>query len=229
MRLWQRMWCCVFLWALAGCCLAPGWCGEEPVSLFDGETLAGWTRANGQPVSGGWVVEEGLLQRKSKAGDLFTAREYADFTFEIEWKVAVKGNSGIKYRFTRYEGMQNGPEYQLLDDDGHPDAKAGEGDRRTACLYDILKADTADVVRPAGEWNTTRIVARGSVVEHWLNGKMVLRYDADTDAFREAVQRSKFSKVPDYGAKRSGRIMLQDHGDPVWFRNIRITEHPRDP
>lgn len=199
----------------------------EPVSLFNGRDLAGWTNGARQPVTKGWVVDDGCLHRKSGGGSIFTEDEYLNFIFEFEWKIAPKGNSGIKYRFGRYGGMQNGPEYQILDDAGHPDATRGGGQRKAACLYDILAADTADVTKPAGEWNTGRIVARGPVVEHWLNGKMVLTYDSRTPEFKAAVKDSKFyKKAPDYGTPLRGRIHIQDHGDLVWYRNIRISVLP---
>lgn len=196
----------------------------KPVTLFDGTSLDGWTTGDGKPVTAGWVVEDGCIVRKQKGGDLFLAGTWSDFDLTLEWKIAEKGNSGIKYRFTSYTGGQNGPEYQLLDDEGHPDGKAGAGKRRTACLYDILPADTATVYRKPGEWNTSRIVARGPVVEHWLNGTCVLRYDSSTEDFRKAVQDSKFRKDADYAARPAGRILFQDHGDPVWFRSITLTD-----
>lgn len=196
----------------------------ERKPLFNGVDLQGWTRRDGTPMVEGWVVEDGCIHRAGKGGDLFTNRDYADFILELEWKIAPKGNSGIKYRFGATGVGPNGLEYQILDDAQHPDGKLGAGKRRTACLYDILAGDTGDAYRQPGEWNTTRIVARGSQLEHWLNGVCILRCDTDTEAFREAVRQSKFAKDPAYGSRRSGRIMLQDHGDPVWFRNLAITE-----
>ncbi len=196
------------------------------VLLFDGTSLTGWTTGSGGAVTKGWVVEDGCMHRKTRGGSLFTAKEYTNFIFEFEWKVASGSNSGIKYRYTSYGKMQNGPEYQVLDDGKHPDGKRGSGKRLAASLYDILAADTAEVKRPTGEWNQGKIVARGPVVEHWLNGKLVLRYDSSTDEFRAAVAKSKFKAHPDYAAKQTGRIMLQDHNDPVWYRNIAITELP---
>lgn len=196
----------------------------ERVSLFDGNSLEGWTTRDGKPMTQGWVVEDLCIYRADRGGDLFTAKGYGDFIFEFEWKVAPKSNSGVKYRYTQYGSSWNGPEYQVLDDAGHPDAQLGRGTRKAACLYDILAADTADVYRQPGAWNQGKIVARGSKVEHWLNGKLVLAYDADTPAFKEAVQGSKFMKNPDYASRPAGRIMLQDHNDPVWYRNLFITE-----
>lgn len=195
----------------------------KKVSLFDGKTLNGWTDAKGNPAKTGWIVEDGCIHRASKGGDLFAPGEYGDFIFEFEWKISPKGNSGIKYRYTRYGKMTNGPEYQILDDDGHPDGQKGAGKRKTACLYDIMKADTEGVVRAPGAWNQGRIVARESVVEHWLNGKKVLSYDTSTEVFRKALDGSKFASTGDYAKKSPGRIMLQDHSDPVWYRKLYVT------
>ncbi len=196
------------------------------VSLFDGQTLDGWTKQDGKPIEKGWVVEDGTIYRNDSGGSLHTAKEYTNFIFDIEWKISPKGNSGIKYRFTKYGNSWNGPEYQVLDDAGHPDAKLGDGKRKVACLYDILAADTSGVYKEPGEWNQTRIVAYGPIVQHWLNGKMVLQYNTDTQEFKDAVQASKFKDYPNYAAIQTGRIHLQDHNDPVWYRNISMIELP---
>lgn len=197
----------------------------EPVSLFNGRDLSGWTDAAGKPVTGdGWRVEDGVLHRAGKGGDIFSEKEYGDFTLEFEWKLAAGGNSGVKYRVRAYEGKGIlGFEYQLLDDERHPDGRAGTT-HRTAALYDLLPASGEVVVNPPGEWNTSKIVVKGTRIEHWLNGKRVLEVDVATDAFREARGKSKFRGVPGFGENLRGRIMLQDHGDEVWFRNLRITE-----
>jgi len=213
--------------ACMAACATRGFAQEavgDKVSLFDGKTLAGWTTGSGKPMEQGWVIEDGCLHRKSRGGDIFSAKAYTNFIFELEWKISPKGNSGIKYRYTTYGKSSNGPEYQILDDAGHPDGSKGAGKRRSACLYDIMVADTAEVYKEAGQWNTAKIVARGHKVEHWLNDKLVLSYDSSTDAFREAVQQSKFKANADYASKLTGRIMLQDHGNLVWYRNIAITE-----
>ena len=200
---------------------------EGFVALFDGKTLKGWTTNGGQPMEKGWVVKNGEIYRESRGGDIFTAKTYANFDFRIDWKVAEGSNSGIKYRFTKYTKPSNGPEYQVLDDDKHPDAKKGDGQRKAACLYDIMAADTKGILNAVGKWNSSRIVANGPRVEHWLNGKKVLEYDTSSEAFKKAVMNSKFRGFkPLYGTIHTGRIMLQDHSDPVWYRNIRIKVLP---
>jgi hypothetical protein len=198
----------------------------DPVPLFDGKDLNGWTAADGKPVKAGWVVEEGgVLHRASKGGDIYTAKEYGDFEFSFEWKIAPGGNSGVKYRVTTYEKKGNlGPEYQLLDDSKHPDAKVGP-QRQSASLYDFMAPDAkTKKLNPPGEWNTSKIVARGTKLEHWLNGTKVVEMDTASDAWKAAHAKSKFKDVPDFAKNAKGRILIQDHGDESWFRNLTIKE-----
>ena len=198
----------------------------DPVTLFNGKDLTGWTTIDGKPMTAGWVVEkDGVLHRATKGGDLYTAKEYADFEFAWEWKIASGGNSGIKYRITPYEKKGPiGPEYQLLDDEKHADAKVGP-QRQTASLYDFVPPDAAaKKLNPPGEWNTSKVVVRGSKIEHWLNGAKVLEMDTAGDAWKAAHKKSKFRDVPTFAQNLKGRIMLQDHGDEVWFRNLTIKE-----
>lgn len=199
----------------------------EPAALFNGKDLSGWTTADGKPATAsasGWSVEDGALRRAGKAGDIFTAEEYGDFTLTWEWKIAAGGNSGVKYRVRSYPGK--GPlgfEYQLLDDVKHSDAKVGP-QRQTASLYDILPPDAAAKhLKAPGEWNTSKIVVSGTRIEHWLNGVKVLETDTASEEFKKARAASKFKDVKGFGENAKGRVMLQDHGDEVWFRNILLT------
>lgn len=194
----------------------------KPVSLFDGKTLDGWVTAAGKPVTAGWVVVDGTIHRADKGGDIYAAKQYNDFVLEFEWKVAEGGNSGVKYRFGKYAGGIVGPEYQVLDDAKHPDAKVGKK-RQTASLYDILEPNEQKAMKPIGQWNTAKVVAKGSKIEHWLNGVKVVDVDLTSEAFKAALAKSKFKNSPDFGTKE-GKIMLQDHGDKVWYRNITIVE-----
>ena len=198
----------------------------EPVPLFNGKDLTGWTTADGKPVTAGWVVADGgVLHRASKGGDLYTAKEFGDFELTFDWKIAPAGNSGVKYRVTAYEkkGLL-GPEYQLLDDEKHPDSKVGP-QRQTASLYDFTAPDaTLKKLNPPGEWNTTKIVARGTKFEHWLNGVRVLEMDTASESWKAAHAKSKFKGVPAFAQNARGRILLQDHGDEIWFRNMTIRE-----
>lgn len=196
-------------------------------SLIHEGGMKGWTLRDGKPVQTGWEVQkDGILHRSGKGGDIYTERTFTNFVFEFEWKVAPGSNSGIKYRVAEYGKSTLGPEYQVLDDDRHPDARVREGRRKAAGLYDLFPASLAKNLSPVGKWNTGRIVANGSKVEHWLNGVRVLAYDTASAEYEEARAGSKFGKISNFGKIHTGRIMLQDHGDPVWYRNLRIRELP---
>lgn len=196
---------------------------SKPVQLFDGKSLRGWVTAAGKPATTGWVVADGVLHRQSKGGDLYTEKEYGDFILELEWKIAEGGNSGVKYRVTKYNpGGNLGPEYQMIDDQKHRDG--AQGTHQTAALYDILGTNDQKKLNPAGQWNHTRIVARGTTFEHWLNGKKVVEMDTASDLWKEKVAASKFKNTKGFAQNKKGKIMLQDHGDKVWFRNITIQE-----
>lgn len=199
----------------------------KPLPLFDGLTLNGWVDGEGDPIkAGGWVADEGALHRKDKGGSIYTELEYGDFEFNLEWKIAEGGNSGIKYRVKKYDKALLGPEYQVLDDDKHPDGQKREGRRKSAALYDFFKCNDQKQLAAVGEWNKTKIVARGSTFEHWLNGKKVLAYDTTGEDWKREHALSKFNKIKDFNQNPWGRIMLQDHGDLVWYRNISIKPLP---
>lgn len=185
-------------------------------SLFNGRDLAGWVTGKGG-ASTNWVVEDGVLHRKSGGGDIVTTKEYSDFELEFEWKISEKGNSGIKYRF--YNNY--GPEYQVLDDKGHSNGK--DPFTSAASMYLIAKPDAEKELKPVGEFNTGKIIAKGSHIEHWLNGRKVLEMEVGSEEWNQRKNGSKFKKVKDFGTG-SGKILLQDHGDLVWYRNIRIRE-----
>jgi hypothetical protein len=210
-----------FTLPLALLCLAAR--AAEPISLFDGQSLAGWTNAAGGPPGAGWVVQEGAIHRQAAGGDLYWSREVGDFDFRFEFKIAPKGNSGVKYRVATIGKEILGPEYQVLDDAGHPDAKVGPT-RQTASFYDI-KAPSADKpTRPAGEWNEGRIVAKGTRLEHWLNGVKVAELDTASDEWKALKAKSKFRNKAGFGESPRGRLFLQDHGDKVWYRRLQLTE-----
>jgi len=195
--------------------------------LWDGKTFDGWRsfRYDAAPTNG-WSIQDGVLtlSRDSKAGDLITREVFGDFELELEFKISPAGNSGIKYFVADLKrGNALGPEFQILDDDRHPDAKLGrDGNRKTGSLYDVIPAPADKVLKPVGEWNTARIVSRGSVVEHWLNGVMTVRYDRASPEFAAQVAKSKFAKEKTFAQAEKGHILLQDHIDPVSYRAIRI-------
>ncbi len=176
----------------------------------------------------GWKVEEGVLSVKSRekerGGDIITKEEYADFELSVDFRITEGANSGIKYFFTRYEeGGWLGLEYQLLDDANHPDAKEGrDGNRLQGTLYDMFPLEQK-LENNVGQWNTARIVAKGSSVTHYLNGVKILSFDRTSDRFFEAWKLSKYKdSKPAFGQVKSGHILLQDHGDEVFFKNIKI-------
>lgn len=202
---------------------------EGWVPLFDGKTLAGWGDLEGEPVPG-WTVRDGTiclppLEEGEKVGSLYTQREYGDFVLEFEWRIALEGNSGVKYRMRDYDGRYLGPEYQILDNTGDRGRGPRTHGNTTGALYVLHPVDLSRwKVKPLDEWNHSRIVARGTRFEHWLNGEKLLEVDTATEAFRAAVARSKFRRWPHYAQNPRGRIMLQSHGSGVRFRRLRIRE-----
>jgi hypothetical protein len=189
--------------------------------LFDGRSLDQWRGYKSDRVPAGWQPVDGALTRVGAAGDLITRDVFGDFELELEWMVVEGGNSGIMYRVTEEaaETYQTGPEMQVLDDARHPDG----GSRLTAAgaVYGLYPAP-AGVVKPAGEWNAVRIVVQGNHVEHWLNGIEVATYELGSPDWMARVAGSKFRRWPGYGRAAAGHIALQDHGDRVAYRSIRI-------
>jgi hypothetical protein len=196
--------------------------------LFDGTSINGW-RAYKRPDASGtrWNVENGLLTIDPSDGkdtrgalDIISTGQYDRFELAWEWKVAEGGNSGLKYFVLEDMDSAIGHEYQLIDDERHADAKIGPH-RQTAAFYDVLPASNRPM-RPAGEFNQSRVVSNGTTVDHYLNGTRVLHYELDSPALREAIAKSKFKDVARFGKLQSGHILLQDHGNRVWYRNIKI-------
>lgn len=211
--------------------------------LFDGRSTAGWRNAHGDSFpEKGWEVRNGELivlesggGEAAHGGDIVTVDQYADFDFRVDFKLSPGANSGIKYNVTEKLGTPGrgsaiGLEYQLLDDEAHPDAKQGvAGNRKLAALYDLMPVPEDKPFNGIGEWNTARIVSRGNHVEHWLNGTKVLEYERGSEQFRELVAKSKYKIYPGFGEAASGHILLQDHGNTVSFRNIKIKGDPIAP
>ncbi len=192
------------------------------VPLFDGKSLAGWVDGSGKPMaSGGWVVEDGTLHLKhaSRPGNLLSEKEYENFILDWEWKLQKGGNNGVKYRVKRFDkGGLLGPEYQMIDD---ASKAAGKPYYQTAAIYNIQEPAADKPLNPPGEWNHSRVVADGTKLEHYLNGKLVAAIDTASDEWAKRKGTSKFSKVQGFG-EGAGKIMLTDHTDAVWYRNIRI-------
>jgi hypothetical protein len=198
---------------------ADGW-----TVLFDGTSLDHWRGYRRADVPSGWQIEGDALAfvPGSQGGDLITREQFGDFELELEWRISPGGNSGIFYRGTEDHRSiwQTAPEYQVLDDDRHPDAR--NRTHRAADLYNLIESNERKALSPVGEWNRTRIVARGNHVEHWLNDEKVVEFQKGTDEWRQMVAASKFASIPDFARFDRGHIGLQDHGDRVWYRNIRI-------
>jgi Domain of Unknown Function (DUF1080) len=193
--------------------------------LFDGSTLAGWHAYHGTGTPTGWRAADGLLTRVGGGGDLVTDEQYANFELALDWNVAPGSNSGIIYRITDAgeATYMTGPEYQVLDDARHPDGKSPL--TSAAAVYGLYPTPRG-IVKPAGEWNAARLVVNGNHVEHWLNGVRVAQYELGSPEWSQKVAASKFAQWPGYGKSPRGRIGLQDHGDSVSFRNIRIKVLP---
>jgi hypothetical protein len=203
---------------------------EGFVLLFDGETTAGWRSYNGDSFpEQGWAVEDGALRfiAGARAGDIVYDRKFRDFHLKIDWKISENGNSGIFYLGQEIPGRpiwHTAPEFQVLDNVGHPDAARGvDGNRKAASLYDILPANPQNT-RPVGEWNQAEIIVYNGTVFHRQNGEDVLQYQLGTPEWDDMVINSKFD-VELFGKYVEGVIGLQDHNDDVWFRNIKIREY----
>ena len=189
--------------------------------LFDGKSLDAWRVYKQPTVSDGWKIENGLLARVGPGGDLITKEQFGDFELELEWKIAEGSNSGIFFRGTEdSETIWHGaPEMQILDNARHAD---GKNPLTSAGSNYAVHPPVRDVSKPIGEWNSVRLIAKGPHVEQWLNGVKVVDYELFSPDWDQRVKKSKFVKYPQYGKAPRGHIGLQDHGNPVWFRNIRI-------
>ncbi len=193
-------------------------------SLFDGKSLSGWRGYQMFRAPVGWRASDGVLSKRYPTEDLISADVFGDFELELEWKIGSGGNAGIFYRGTEaYDHVYwSAPEYQLLDDASAPDAK----DRLTSAgaAYSLYPS-SAGVVKPAGQWNTTRILCRGAHVEHWMNGTKVVEYELWSVDWEAKVKASKFVEWKGFGRAKSGHIAFQgDHEGDLAFRNIRIRE-----
>ena len=204
--------------------------------LWDGKTTQGWRGARLPAFPDkGWEIKDGMLSvlesggaESRNGGDIITEKLYSNFELSLEFKLTPGANSGVKYFVfpvqPNREGSAIGLEYQVLDDDKHPDAKLGVGGNRTVgSLYDLIPAENKKA-KPIGEWNHARIVAAGGRVEHWLNGVKVVQYERPCPAFRALILKSKYKDYKEFGQIPAGHILLQDHGNRVWYRNIKIKE-----
>lgn len=197
--------------------------------LFDGTSMKGWHGiGRADAPTPGWSAKDGELQLrkpdakgKTAGKDIVTDQDFGDFELTWEWKISPGGNSGVKYNLP--DKTKNvGCEYQMLDDDKHPDGKVKGGTHRTAALYDIIAPPEDKVLKPVGEWNNSRILVQGNHVEQWLNGKKTVEFEFGSEELKKLIATSKFRDTKGWGMKTSSPILLQDHGDEVTFRSIKI-------
>ncbi len=216
--------------------------------LWDGKSTEGWRSAKGDYFpSNSWVIQGGVLTvvatgnaEAQDGGDIITDETYSNFDLEVDFKLTPGCNSGIKI-FVQPDispidpktgkktgvGSAIGIEFQLLDDERHPDAKLGRnGDRKLGSFYDVIPAPDTKKVLPMGEWNHARILSQGKHVEFWLNGKKTVEFERGSPEFHAAVAESKFKNIPDFGEWPDGHILLQEHGSEVSFRNVKIRVLP---
>ncbi len=204
---------------------------KEWIKLFDGKSLNGWHHFNNKASIKNWTIEEGALvclgaKGPSGSGDIVTDQVFADFELRWEWKVDQGSNSGVFYHIVedpKYKrAIETAPEYQIIDDITYP-AKL-EPLQLTGADYDMHLAGSNKVLKPVGEWNTSKIVFKNGKVEHWLNGKRIVRFKAWSDDWKKRKAASKWKDSPDYGMSAKGNIGLQDHGNKAYFKNIQIRE-----
>ena len=211
---------------------AQGW-----LLLFDGKTNEGWRGYNKTTFPAAWTIEEGVLRLKgsgngeagaNNGGDVVYGKEkFSNFNLKIEWKISEGGNSGIFYLAQEVPGWEiyrTSPEMQVLDNDRHPDALLGkDGNRKAGSLYDLIPAKPQNA-KPAGEWNSVEIISYQGTIVHKQNGATVVEYHLWTPEWNELVKNSKFPALnPDWAkVAKEGLIGLQDHGNDVWYRNIKI-------
>ncbi|HEY5826513.1 MAG TPA: DUF1080 domain-containing protein [Cyclobacteriaceae bacterium] len=196
--------------------------------LFDGKTTKGWRNYNSKETSAAWKINDESLyldrsNKEVKGGDLITEGEYENYEFTYDWKISKCGNSGLIFGVVEAEKYKavwhTGPEMQVLDNACHPDAKIIK--HRAGDLYDLISCST-ETVKPAEEWNTAKIISKNAHYEFYLNGTKVVEFTMHTPEWDAMVAGSKFKSMPDFGKATKGHFALQDHGDPVWFRNIKI-------
>src|SRR5262245_53215767 len=186
---------------------------------FRGKSLAEWKTLDGRPVIQGWEASEGeirLNRSAGRGGHIVTAAEFGDFDVSFEWKIAARGNSGLKYRVRKYGEQTLGLEYQICDEPGgRPVSRKSAG-----ALYDLFEPASERLLKPSGEWNAARIVVRGDRIEHWLNGGLIVAATVGDQQWQQRIAESKFVDEEKFGENRDGRIMLTDHGSDVAYRNF---------
>ncbi|MEQ1768770.1 MAG: DUF1080 domain-containing protein [Devosia sp.] len=191
----------------------------------DVQPIAEWRAYRGSGLPAEWTISDGVISHISGGGDLVSAGSFANAEITFEWKISPGGNSGVFYRVDEQYGaaVQSGPEYQILDNAGHPD---GQSPVTSAASAFGLYAPPTDLTKPVGNWNAAKIVLNGNHVEHWLNGEKVVSFDIGSADWKARVAGSKFAAWPAFGALPAGHIVLQDHGSPVEYRNFMVRGLP---
>lgn len=220
---------CIAATTVAQNTLTPKEKSEGWILLFDGKTTTGWRTYNNNKITDRWKAANGELYLDKAVttgqGDIITDKEYKDYELAFDWKIGACGNSGVIFNVVEDAKYENtfltGPEMQVLDNTCHPDAKIIK--HRAGDLYDLISC-SKETVKPAGEWNQARIVSKNAKMEFWLNGTKVVEFTMHTPEWDKMVENSKFKTMPAFGKALKGHIALQDHGDAVWFRNIKIRE-----
>lgn len=187
--------------------------------------LTEWRAWRGEGVPSQWVIKDGTIEHQPGGGDLVSVEIFHNFELRFEWRISADGNSGVIYRSSEDFQLpyQTGAEYQILDNSGHPD---GKSPLTSAASAYGLYAPSADFTKSVGEWNAARVVVDGDHVEHWLNGQKVLEYEFGSSDWKHRVAQSKFAAWPEYGSIATGHIDLQDHGNPVAYRDLMIRVLP---
>lgn len=209
----------------------PKYVPDPSADPFDAKTLDGWMTQDGKRVVAGWEVVDGAIHlnkaSKQRAGNIVTTKDYGDFDLSFEWKIATKGNSGIKYRVRSYNGKVLGCEYQVFDDVG---TKTSQKSKNSAgSLYDLYEPSDAKKLKPAGEYNTARIVVKGQKIEHWLNGAKIVEATVGDAEWKKRIADSKFNDVHRFSEWPGGKLMLTDHGSEAWYRNFKFVASPAPP
>lgn len=207
----------------------------EWVDLFDGKSFTGWHRYGGEPVGSAWKIQDGAMwldsgpdddgHTEDGGGDIVTNKAYGNYELELEWRISECGNSGIIYNVQESDEYaypwMTGPEMQVLDNSCHPDAKFPT--HRAGDLYDIQSVQEENP-QPVGQWNRVKLVVTDGEAQHWMNGVKQVVYQNTGESWSEKISNSKFKDMDKWGTFTEGKICLQDHGDPVWYRNIRIRQ-----
>lgn len=210
--------------ALAAILLCPQWCvAQTYVNLLRDSSLSQWMNADGSDVSGGWTIEPGgILHLSGRGGNIVSREEFGDFDLWFDYRVAQKGNNGIKYRVISYDKSLLGLEYQIQDDAAFPRMHEKH---KTASLYDLFTPSLPILERnykPLEEFSTGRIVVQNNRIRHWMNGELIIDENSDSPRFAEAIGNSKFRDRPNFGQNHTGRLMLTDHNSEVWYRNLYV-------